>query len=113
MRLQNEILLKVDQLQLEAFTINDILELGTYDNLRKVLYKSDFYRLRNPFNGNDCAWSFVSKNKKEVYVMYVRILNAATKVPVCSSCGKILSLLRYNTFLTRAKAIITPTTPKG
>ena len=37
MRLQNEILLKVDQLQLEAFTINDILELGTYDNLRKTL----------------------------------------------------------------------------
>lgn len=50
----------------------------TYANLRKVLYKSDFYRLRNPFNGNDCAWSFVSKNKNEVYVMYVRILNAAT-----------------------------------
>lgn len=50
----------------------------TYANLRKVLYKSDFYRLRNPFNGNDCAWSFVSKNKNEVYVMYVRILNGAT-----------------------------------
>ena len=50
----------------------------TYANLRKVLYNSDFYRLRNPFGGNDCAWSFVSKNKKEFYVMYVRILNAAT-----------------------------------
>ena len=58
MRLQNEILLKVDQLQLEAFTINDILELGTYDNLttrnsidgvyklyhlRKLLYKDNNY----------------------------------------------------------------------
>lgn len=50
----------------------------TYASLRKVIYNSDFYRLRNPFGGNDCAWSFVSKNKKDVYVMYVRILNAAT-----------------------------------
>lgn len=50
----------------------------TYNNLRKVFYNSDFYRLRNPFNGNDCAWSFVRKDKKEVYVMYVRILNSAT-----------------------------------
>lgn len=49
-----------------------------YQNLRKVLYNSDFYRIRSPFGGNDCAWSFVSKNKKEVYVMYVRILNGAT-----------------------------------
>lgn len=49
-----------------------------YKHLRKLIYKSDFYRLRSPFGGNDCAWSFVSKNKNDVYVMYVRILNAAT-----------------------------------
>ncbi|MCI5745768.1 MAG: alpha-galactosidase [Erysipelotrichaceae bacterium] len=49
-----------------------------YQHLRKVIYNSSFYRLRSPYKGNDCAWSFVSKNKKEVYVMYVRILNAAT-----------------------------------
>ena len=49
-----------------------------YSSLRKVIYNSDFYRLRSPFGGNDCAWSFVSKNKNEVYVMYVRILNGAT-----------------------------------
>ena len=50
----------------------------TYRNLKKVIYNSDFYRLRNPFGGKDCAWSFVRKDKKEVYVMYVRILNSAT-----------------------------------
>lgn len=49
-----------------------------YQNIRKVIYDSDFYRLRSPYNGKDCAWSFVSKNKKELYVMYVRILNGAT-----------------------------------
>lgn len=49
-----------------------------YQNIRKVLYNSDFIRLRSPFNGNDCAWQFVTKNKKEVYVMYIRILNGAT-----------------------------------
>ncbi len=49
-----------------------------YAALRKVIYDSDFYRLRSPFNGKDCAWEFVSKNKKHVYVMYVRILNGAT-----------------------------------
>lgn len=50
----------------------------TYQNVKKVLYNSDFYRLRSPYQGKDCAWSFVSKDKKEVYVMYVRILNSAT-----------------------------------
>lgn len=49
-----------------------------YQKIRKCLYSSDFYRLRNPFEGKDCAWSFVSKNKKQVFVMYVRILNGAT-----------------------------------
>lgn len=53
-------------------------QTSTYANLRKVIYDSDFYRLRSPFKGNDCAWSFVSKDKKKFYVMYVRILNGAT-----------------------------------
>ncbi len=50
----------------------------TYQRIRKCLYNSDFYRIRSPFGGNDSAWSFVSKNKKKVFVMYVRILNGAT-----------------------------------
>lgn len=53
-------------------------QVKTYAKLRKVIYRSDFYRLRSPFAGKDCAWSFVSKNKRKVYVMYVRILNGAT-----------------------------------
>lgn len=50
----------------------------TYQRIRKCLYNSDFYRIRSPFEGKDCAWSFVSKNKKQIFVMYVRILNGAT-----------------------------------
>lgn len=37
MKIQNEILQKVKELNLEAFTINDILGLSSYDNLRKNL----------------------------------------------------------------------------
>ena len=37
MQLQEKIILKIKELKMEAFTINDIIELGSYDNLRKTL----------------------------------------------------------------------------
>ena len=35
MQLQGKIIDKIEQLNLDAFTINDIIELGSYNNLRK------------------------------------------------------------------------------
>ena len=49
-------------------------QTSTYANLRKVIYDSDFYRLRSPFKGNDCAWSFVSKDKKKFYIQYSTVM---------------------------------------
>lgn len=37
MKLQEKIIDKIEQLSIDAFTINDIIELGSYDNLRKTL----------------------------------------------------------------------------
>ena len=37
MQLQGKIIDKIEQLDLNAFTINDIIELGSYNNLRKTL----------------------------------------------------------------------------
>ena len=37
MQLQEKIIYRIKELNIEAFTINDIIELGTYDNLRKTL----------------------------------------------------------------------------
>lgn len=37
MQLHEKIILKINELRLDAFTINDIIELGSYDNLRKTL----------------------------------------------------------------------------
>ena len=37
MQLQEKIVLKVKELKLDAFTVNDIIDLGSYDNLRKTL----------------------------------------------------------------------------
>ncbi len=37
MKLQEKIIDKIEELSIDAFTINDIIELGSYDNLRKTL----------------------------------------------------------------------------
>lgn len=37
MKLQENIIKKIEYLKLEAFTINDIIDLASYDNLRKTL----------------------------------------------------------------------------
>jgi len=49
-------------------------QIQTYKGIRHLLQDSDFYRLISPFESNEAAWMFVSKDKKEIYVCYSRIL---------------------------------------
>ena len=42
---------------------------------RELIQKGVFYRLKSPFDGNDCAWIVVSADKREAIVGYYRILN--------------------------------------
>jgi len=47
-----------------------------YKEFRKNMFlNSDFYRLINPFENDECAFEVVSYNLKEVYVMYAIKLN--------------------------------------
>jgi alpha-galactosidase len=46
-----------------------------YKEIRPLIQSGDFYRLMNPFESNNAAWMFVSKDKTDVMVAYFRILS--------------------------------------
>lgn len=45
-----------------------------YIKYRKLIQYGEFYRLKNPFEGNIAAWMFVDKNRKNAVVFYFKIL---------------------------------------
>lgn len=47
-------------------------QVNSYKEIRETIQFGDYYRLSNPFESNDVAWMFVSKDKKEVVVSFVR-----------------------------------------
>ncbi|MEK4251392.1 alpha-galactosidase [Paenibacillus sp. FSL W7-1287] len=49
-------------------------QIELYKEIRHIVQFGDFYRLRSPFEGNDTAWMFVSKDKTEAFVVYVKVL---------------------------------------
>lgn len=49
-------------------------EIAIYKKFRKLIQFGDFYRLKSPFDSNQAAWSFVSKDKKEVLMLGFNIL---------------------------------------
>ncbi|TJY40675.1 alpha-galactosidase [Cohnella pontilimi] len=46
-----------------------------YKALRSLIQFGEFYRLRNPFEGNDAAWMVVSEDRSEAFVAYFRVLS--------------------------------------
>lgn len=46
-----------------------------YKELRNTIQFGDFYRLKNPFEGNETAWMFVSEDLTEAIVFYFRVLS--------------------------------------
>ena len=49
-------------------------QIDIYKEIRETIQFGDFYRLLSPFENNDTAWMFVSKDKKEIVVSFVRTL---------------------------------------
>jgi alpha-galactosidase len=49
-------------------------QIEMYKDIREIVQFGNFYRLRNPFEGNEAAWMFVSEDKKNAVVFYFRIL---------------------------------------
>jgi alpha-galactosidase len=49
-------------------------QVKKYKNIRQLIQFGDFYRLRSPFEGNETAWLFTSKDKAEAMVFYFSVL---------------------------------------
>ncbi|CAM4337366.1 alpha-galactosidase [Paenibacillus alkaliterrae] len=49
-------------------------QVALYKDVRHLVQFGNFYRLLSPFEGNDTAWMFVSKNQSEAFVVYVSVL---------------------------------------
>jgi alpha-galactosidase len=46
-----------------------------YKDIRHIIQFGNYYRLLNPFTGNEAAWLFVSENQSEVVVGYYKVLS--------------------------------------
>jgi len=44
-------------------------------NIQQLIFTGDFYRLRSPYETNECAWSVVSKDRNHAFLMTCRILS--------------------------------------
>lgn len=49
-------------------------QIEQYKELRTFLPKSDMYRLKSPYEGNDTAWMFISEDGCDIFAGYFRIL---------------------------------------
>ena len=49
-------------------------QTSRYHSIAPLIENGDFYRLVSPFETDDCAWMFVSKDKTEAVCTYVRQL---------------------------------------
>lgn len=66
---------ELDITKLPKEDLDAIKELNVQcKELRHLTASGDFYRLMNPFEGNYCGWSVVSKDKTEAFVFFERIL---------------------------------------
>lgn len=63
-------------------------QISLYKEIRETVQFGDFYRILSPFETNETAWNFVSKNKEEVVTMYFKILSEpATSIRVLKLKG--------------------------
>lgn len=50
-------------------------DVALYKEIRSIIQFGDFYRVLSPFETNETAWNFVSKDKTEFVGMYFKILS--------------------------------------
>ncbi|MHA7965858.1 alpha-galactosidase [Paenibacillus sp. CAU 1782] len=55
-------------------------QVALYKEVRHLVQFGDFYRLLSPFDGNDTAWMFVSKDKSEAFAVFVTVLQEPNPV---------------------------------
>ncbi len=49
-------------------------QVNLYHEIQHIVLFGDLYRLRPPYHHRDAAWMYVSENKEEAFVTYVKIL---------------------------------------
>lgn len=66
------------QLDLTRFTDEETemakQQIAFYKEIRGLVQQGDLYRLKNPFEGNETAWMFVSEDRLEAIVFYFMAL---------------------------------------
>ncbi|RAR42679.1 alpha-galactosidase [Paenibacillus sp. MDMC362] len=71
------------ELDLTAFSEQEKEEVREqvklYKEIRHLVQFGDFYRLRNPFEGNEAAWTIVSEDRSEAVLYYFRIISEANE----------------------------------
>ena len=66
---------ELDLTKLDANALEEIRgQIAFAKELQNWIFDGDFYRLRSPYQGNECAWSVVSEEKDRVFVMACRVL---------------------------------------
>ena len=50
-------------------------QVALYKEIRETIQFGELYRIFNPFDGNEAAWNFVSKDKSEFIATYVKVLS--------------------------------------
>lgn len=50
-------------------------QVAEYKKIRRIIQYGDLYRLRNPFEGNNAAFIYVSPDKNEAFAAYFNILS--------------------------------------
>lgn len=71
---------ELDLSQLSQEELQEVVEqIAFYKSYRHLLLDSLFYRHRSPFEGNECAWSLVSRNQELALFAYYKILNQVNR----------------------------------
>ncbi|MBR7133541.1 MAG: alpha-galactosidase [Clostridia bacterium] len=63
-------------------------QISKHRELEALINQGDFYRLRSPFEGNNCSWQIVSADKSKSYVMFAFAVSHANPKPLhLKLCG--------------------------
>ena len=72
-----------------------VKQVDFYKEHRQLLQFGDFVRLKSPYEENEVAWMFVSKDKKEAIVFYFRVLIEASAPYVTLKLAHLDETLEY------------------
>ena len=68
-------------------------QIETYKKIRDVVHHGDMYRLRNPFEGRNCAWEFVKDDT--VVLMYYTLYARCNLSRTCVKLSGLLEDAKY------------------